>query len=102
MPHAARLVFRIGFCFAVALGYVLISRTTEAQTPPPDLPRNLINPHLIPYEQGIANIEAQGAARPKAVRPVLPGTDVGRSNPSIFPVTDQPSPAASESSSKPH
>jgi hypothetical protein len=32
---------------------------------------------MVPYQQGIANIEAQDAARPKAVRPVLPGETTG-------------------------
>ena len=43
-----------------------------AQGKQPDTPTNaLATP--IPYEQGIANIMAQGAARPQAVRPLKPG-----------------------------
>lgn len=48
------------------------SRTSVAQAFSPDMPRNLVVP-AVPYEQGMANILAQDAIRPKAMRPILPG-----------------------------
>lgn len=47
-------------------------RESLAQARPPDLPTNALA-LPVPYAQGIANIQAQGAARPQATRPRLPG-----------------------------
>jgi hypothetical protein len=66
----ARSLFRIFVLSLVTLGLGL--RASEAQMQPPDMPRDLIS-QMVPYEQGIANILAQDAARPKAVQPILPG-----------------------------
>src|SRR5882757_8090447 len=47
-------------------------QTQSPNIPSPNMPTNALAP-VVPYEQGIKNILAQGAARPQAVRPVLPG-----------------------------
>jgi hypothetical protein len=91
MPNLAPLMLRILFCLVVGPASVLGLRTSEAQTIPPDLPKNSINLHLPPYEQAVADIEARGAARPKAVQPILPGANAGLSNPPS-PTAKQPSP----------
>jgi hypothetical protein len=66
-----------GFYFLVVLGLLAAAQTSAAQTNPPDMPRNLINPVLIPYEQGMADIEARAAAGPQAVQPILPPAGAG-------------------------
>src|SRR5947209_2431892 len=80
-------------CFLVGLGLLFGSLASEAQTLPPEMPRNLISPP-IPYQQGIANIEAQEAARPQATEPVLPSTDTRSSKIPTAPMSDQPTSAA--------
>jgi hypothetical protein len=61
------------------------------------MPRNLISP-MVPYEQGIAHIEAQDAARPKAVQPKLPGTVSGAPDqPATPPADGQPAPVGGQS-----
>jgi hypothetical protein len=69
---------------------------TQTQAPqfPPLIPGNALS-RSIPYEQGIANIEAQDAARPKAVQPVLPGNPTAPINPhGASPPNSPPGPAA--------
>jgi len=72
MSRAAGLTRRPEFYLLVGLGLVLGLRTGEAQTQPSDMPQNLLS-RMVPYEQGLANIQAQNAARPPAVQPVLSG-----------------------------
>jgi hypothetical protein len=48
---------------------VLGMQAGNAQSAMPDTTSNAIAP-LIPYEQGMANILARGAARPVAVKPI--------------------------------
>jgi hypothetical protein len=76
MGRAASLMRGSRLCLLVSLGFLLGMETSGAQTRPSDMPRNLIEP-MVPYEQGIANIRAQDAAKPKAVQPVLPGDTSG-------------------------
>ena len=77
------LVVGIGACllFCTQPGY--------AQAQPHDPPRNLLSPP-IPYEQGIANIEAQGATRPQAVRPKRPGDDAASPHAPATPPVPRP------------
>jgi hypothetical protein len=80
--------------FGLAVGAIalLAIQASQAQTPSeplPSLPGNLISP-AIPYEQGIANIQAQDALRPKAVQPKLKN-DTASPDPSASPpLTGQP------------
>ena len=87
-------VAHLVFALAVAGVTFLAIEPSSAQTPSepvPSLPRNLISP-AIPYEQGIANIQAQDAARPKAVQPKLKN-DTASPDPSVGPpLTGQPQP----------
>lgn len=78
MIHAIKFFVArtIAFCALVtvlpALAPLVAISPSMAQTQSSDMPRNLISP-AFPYEQGIANIQAQAASRPAASRPLLPG-----------------------------
>src|SRR5947209_5640942 len=93
MCGAMNAVRRLGIGLAVGALAFLPPQPGQGQPqpsiPPPDMPRNLISP-LVPYEQGIANIEAQDAARPKAVQPNLPMGGTGLPNPPAGPVPNGP------------
>lgn len=84
-------VRRLGIGLAVGALAVLPPQPGQGQPQPsilpPDMPRNLISP-MVPFEQGIANIEAQDAARPRAVQPDLRGPDLP--NPPVGPVPNAP------------
>jgi hypothetical protein len=70
MHNTASIVLRIGFGLSVIAAPYLTAKVVHSQpsdTPLP-APRNLISPP-IPYEDGVANIRAQDAARPKAASP---------------------------------
>jgi hypothetical protein len=62
--------------YFVGLILLLGLQTSDAQTQPSDMPRNLLS-RSVPYEEGMAHIQAQDAARPKAVQPILPPADSG-------------------------
>ena len=68
-------------CFGLGVGayamLVMQPGVTAAQSSISPMPGNLISP-LIPYEQGLANIQAQDEARPKAMLPKLPNTAIDR------------------------
>jgi hypothetical protein len=84
MDRCRRMVRRLGFELAIAAITLLGGQPSQAQPQPltpPSTPRNLIMP-LVPYEEGLANLRARDAARPKAVRPRLPGDPPTASSPS--------------------
>jgi hypothetical protein len=103
MRRTSNPVPRLGCGLAVGAIALLAVQASQAQTPPepvPSMPRNLISP-LIPYEQGIANIQAQDAARPKAVQPKLK-SDTASPDPSVSPpLTGQPAPGGSNLQPRP-
>ena len=66
------LIRALKFCILLIPLVGVGSRTGAAQVFSPDMPTNLIVP-AVPYEQGMANILAQDAIRPRAMRPILPG-----------------------------
>jgi hypothetical protein len=82
-----------GFYFLVSFGLLATVQTSAAQTAPPDIPRNLIAPVLIPYEQGMADMEARAAAGPQAVQPILPQAGAGSLTSSSASPFNQPDPA---------
>jgi len=86
MSRAAGLTRRPEFYLLVGFGLVLGLRAGEAQTQPSDMPQNLLS-RMVPYEQGLANIQAQDAARPRAAQPVLSGD---AKNPSGEPQSNNP------------
>jgi hypothetical protein len=69
------------FCFLVSAALLAAVQTGAAQTSQPDMPRNLINPVLVPYAQGMADMEARAAAGPQAVQPMLPEPRAGTPGP---------------------
>ena len=82
---------------ALAGMLALLLATTVAdsgfgQTPPPDMPRNVLAP-LVPYEQGMADIQRRDALRDKAVVPRTRPDQKPRPLPSAEILGIQPSPA---------
>ena len=106
MPGTAAAIRRLG----LAVGAVALLGTQPGQTQvqpsqaPPLLPGIVLSP-MIPYQQGIANIEAQDAARPKAVQPILPGAvppNAPAASPRTASPTDsQPIPAINDGNPRP-
>ena len=78
-----------GLAVGIGAGLLFCTAPGYAQAQPHDPPRNLLSPP-IPYEQGIANIEAQGATRPQAVRPKRPGDDAASSHAPATPPVPRP------------
>ena len=74
MCRAMNATRHFGLAVGIGAGLLFCTQPGYAQAQPSDVPRNLLSP-AIPYEQGIANIRAQGATRPQAVRPKRAGDD---------------------------
>jgi hypothetical protein len=89
-------VFRV----LVGLSLLLGLQASKAQNQPPNMPTNLISP-LVPFDQGLANIQAQDAARQKAVQPVPPGAASGSPQTSTSPLPNQPDPATGAQTPQP-
>jgi hypothetical protein len=86
MAPLHKLTRALGLCLLIVLVLGRGLRMSEAQpAPSSDMPRNLIVP-AVPYEEGMANILAQGAARPKANQPILPGRPIDQPTSSAGPV----------------
>jgi hypothetical protein len=76
---------KIRACLVAALAVGVTTSTAHAQAS--DTP--VVVP-MIPYEQGMASIQAQDAARPKAVQPILApkgGNEIAAPQPKPVPET---------------
>jgi hypothetical protein len=83
---------RLIFGFAVGVIALLTMESGRAQSQPSDIPTNLLS-RAVPYEQGMATIEAQGAARPQATQPLRPGELAGAPDPLSVSPTNAPRPS---------
>jgi hypothetical protein len=67
MDRIGKIIRRVKLVSFVVVSLGLGLRMSEAQTQPSAMPEDLLSP-MVSYEEGIANILSQDAARPKAVQ----------------------------------
>lgn len=85
---------RVRFLFVAIAIPCLIATPSRPQQANPQIPTNLISPP-IPYDEAIANIVAQDAARPKAAQPkTLNNPPPSPDLPMLSPI-DNPTPPSS-------